>query len=82
MTTPIRQTTTARYQDLNVTIIGELHAGLLAIAGYGTPHERATTAISITRRGDRYVYSVAGQRRWLTSVEAVADAAVRTRAGR
>ncbi len=47
MTTPIRQTTTVRYQGFHVTIIGELDAQLLAIAGYGTPQERAIAAITV-----------------------------------
>jgi hypothetical protein len=79
ITTPIRQTTTVRYQDLHVTIIGELDAGLLAIAGYGTTQELAIAAIAVRRRGGRYLYCVAGQGRWLTSFEAVAQDAVMTR---
>jgi hypothetical protein len=77
MTTPIRVTTTARYHGLQVTIIGELNAGLLAIAGYGTRQELALAAIAVKQRGDQRVYRVAGTSSWTPSLERAAAAAVR-----
>jgi len=62
--TPIRQTTTVRYQGLDVTIIGELDAGLLAIAGYGTPHERAIAAITVQQFAARRVYRLVAGSSW------------------
>jgi len=79
MTTPIRQTTTVQYQGLDVTIIGELDAGLLAIAGYNTPHERAIAAITARQRGGRRMYRLAPGGRWTPSLEQPAVAAVRLR---
>ncbi len=78
MTTTIRVTTGARYNGLQVTVLGELGAGLLAVAGYGTPQEIAIAAIAVKRQCDEQVYRVAGGA-WTNSVDDVARAAVRAR---
>ena len=75
MATTIRVTTAARYRGLEVTIIGDLGAGLLAIAGYGTPQELAIAAIAVKHCGGRHVYCVAGAGGWTASLEEVASAA-------
>lgn len=81
-TTTMRMRTQARYRGLTVTLVGDVNAGLLAIAGYGTPRELAIAAISVKRRGSRYVYCVAGEHEWTASLAAIADAAVRARQAR
>ena len=81
-TTTMRMRTQARYRGLTVTLVGEVNAGLLAIAGYGTPQELAIAAITVKRRDSRYVYRVAGEHEWTASVTAIADAAVRARHAR
>ena len=81
-TTTMRVTTQARYRGLTVTLVGDVNAGLLAIAGYRTPQEQAIAAISVKRRDSRYVYRVAGEHEWTASVAAIADAAVRARQAR
>ncbi len=78
-TTPIRQQTTVRYHGQPVTVIGDLHAGLLAIAGYGTPHEQALAAIDVRLRDRQPTYRVAGSGRWTASLDEVAQAAVTAR---
>ena len=78
-TTSIRETTTARYQGLKVTIVGDTRAGLLAIAGYGTTHERAIATIEVKSCHDRRAYRVAGGLRWTDSLQAVAEHAVEMR---
>jgi hypothetical protein len=75
MATTIRVTTAARYRCLEVTIIGDLDAGLLAIAGYDTPQELAIAAIAVKHRGGRHVYRVAGVGGWTASLEEVASSA-------
>ncbi len=47
--------------------------------GYGTPHEIAIAAITAKHRRGRRVFCVAGGRRWTTSIEDVAHAAVQAR---
>jgi len=79
-TTTIRLKTAARYQGLEVTILGNVDAGrLLAIAGYGTHHELAIAAIGVKRRRGARVYCVIGGSSWTSSIDDVAQAAVRTR---
>jgi len=78
-TTTMRVTTPARYQGLQVTVLGDATAGLLAVAGYGTPDELAIAAIAVKRRGGRRVYCVAGRTTWTASVNAVAAEAVKAR---
>jgi len=78
-TTTIRVTTSARYQGLQVTVLGDATAGLLAVAGYGTPDELAIAAIAVKRRGGQRMYRVAGRTTWTASVTAVATEAVRAR---
>lgn len=75
-TTSIRVTTTARYKGLQVTIVGDTRAGLLAIAGYGTPHELAIATIDVGLHDERRNYSVAGGAHWTHSLEEVAQHAV------
>lgn len=75
-TTSIRVTTTARYRGLEVTIVGDTRAGLLAIASYGTPHERAIATIDVKLHDERRNYSVAGRLHWTHSLEEVAQHAV------
>ena len=75
-TTSIRVTTTARYRGLEVTIVGDTRAGLLAVAGYGTPHELAIATIDVKLHDERRNYSVAGRLHWTHSLEAVAQHAV------
>lgn len=83
MTTTIRVTTGARYNGLQVTLLGEFGAGLLAVAGYGTPQEVAIAAIAVKHHhGGERVYCVAGEDRWLASLEAVARAAVSAQTAR
>ena len=53
MATTIRVKTTAHYNGLPITILGDLRAGLVAVAGYGTPQELAIAAIAVKRRADR-----------------------------
>jgi hypothetical protein len=67
------------YRGLRVTVLGELGAGLLAVAGYGTPQELAIAAIAVKRRDGEHIYSVAGSNEWTGSVDDVARAAVRAR---
>jgi hypothetical protein len=81
-TTTIRLKTPARHRGLDVTILGDSVTGLLAVAGYGTPEERAIAMIAIRRRRGRRVYSVAGTDEWTTSVATVAQAAVKAREAR
>ena len=81
-TTTMRVRTQARYRGLTVTLVGDVNAGLLAIAGYGTPQELAIAAITVKRRDSRLVYCVAGEHEWTASVTAIADAAVRARQAR
>ena len=81
-TTTMRVTTQARYRGLTVTLVGDVNAGLLAIAGYGTPQELAVAAIAVKHRGSRYVYCVAGEHEWTASVAEIADAALRARQAR
>jgi len=58
--TTMRVTTRARHRGLQVTVLGDVGAGLIAVGGYGTPEERAIAAITVKRRGGRRVYCVAG----------------------
>ena len=81
-TTTMRMRTQARYRGLTVTLVGDVNAGLLAIAGYGTPQELAIATITVKRRDSRYVYRVAGEHEWTASVTAIADAAVTVRQAR
>ena len=69
-TTSIRVATTAR---LPVTIVGDTRAGLLAIAGYGTPHELVIAAIAVKLDDERRDYRVAGGLQWTHSLQAVAQ---------
>lgn len=78
-TNSIRETTTARYQGLQVTIVGDTRAGLLAIAGYGTTHERAIATIEVKCCHDRRAYRVAGGLHWTDSLQAAAEHAVEMR---
>ena len=82
ITPTIRLKTSARYQGLEVTILGNVGEGALAIAGHGTPRELAIATIAVRRRRGRRVYCVAGTREWTTSVETVAQAAVKAREAR
>ena len=77
--TTIRVSTDARYRGLAVTVVGDTRAGLLAIAGYGTPQEIAIAAIAVKRRCGQRVFCVAGSRDWMTSIDDVAQAAVESR---
>jgi len=47
---------------LQVTVLGELSAGLLAVAGYGAPQELAIGAVAVKRRRGGWVYCVVGGR--------------------
>ena len=80
--TTIRVDTAARYRGLTVTVLGDARAGLLAIAGYGTPHELAIAAITVKHRHGQRVYCVAGAQAWTASIDDVARAAVRAREAR
>ena len=81
-TATMRRKAPARYQGREVTIVGDRAAGMLAVAGYGTPQERAIAMIAVKRRHGRRVYSVAGTHEWTTSVTTVAHAAVEAREAR
>lgn len=59
-----------------MTVLGDVGAGPLAVAGYGTPDELAIAAIAVKRRGGRRVYCVAGRTTWMASLSAVAAEAV------
>jgi hypothetical protein len=72
----MRVTTTVRYRGLAVTVLGDVRVGLLAVAGYGTPQERAIAAIEVAWREGRWVYRLAGSSVWMAGVEDVAEAAV------
>jgi hypothetical protein len=78
----IRLKTAVRYHGLEVTIVGDVGSGLLAIAGYGTPQELAIATIAVKRRRGRRVYCVAGGHEWTASAATVAEAAVRARHAR
>jgi hypothetical protein len=78
-TTTIRLKTAVRYRGLEVTILGNVDAGLLAIAGYGTHRELAIAAIAVKRRRGARVYCVIGGSSWTSSIDDVAQAAVRAR---
>ena len=80
--TAMRVTTQARYRGLEVTVLGDVGAGLLAVAGYGTPDELAIAAIAVKRRAGRRVYCVTGRGTWTASVAAAAAEAVRAREAR
>jgi len=82
MTTVIRLKTHAHYRGLEVTILGTVRTGALAIAGYGTPQELAIAAIAARRRRGRRIYSVAGTHEWTTCLDTVARAAVKAREAR
>lgn len=77
--TTIRVTTSARYRGLAVTVLGDTQAGLLAVAGYGTPQEIAIAAITVKRRCGQLVYSVAASRDWTPSLDDVAQATATAR---
>lgn len=51
MTPRIRLKSTARYHGLEVTILGNVGEGALAIAGYGTPRELAIATIAVSGAG-------------------------------
>ena len=78
-TNSIRVTTTARYKGLQVTIVGDTRAALLAIAGYGTPHEVAIATIEVKCCGARRAYRVASALQWTDSLQAAAEHAVKMR---
>jgi hypothetical protein len=80
--TTIRITTAARYHGLEVTIRGDVGAGLLAIAGDGTADELAISTIAVKRRRGRRVYCIAGGHDWTTSLDTVGQAAVTAREAR
>jgi len=80
--TTIRVRTAARYQGLPVTVLGDTQAGLLAVAGYGTPQELAIAAIVVKHRRGQPMYCVAGTRVWAASIDEVAQAAVTAREAR
>ena len=80
--TTIRVSTDVRYRGLAVTLVGDTRAGLLAIAGYGTPQETAIAAIAVKCRRGQRMFCVAGSRVWMASVDDVAQAAVRAREAR
>lgn len=80
--TTIRVTTSAHYRGLAVTVLGDTRAGLLAIAGYGTPQEIAIAAISVKCRRGHLVYRVATSRAWTPSLDDVAQSAVTARQAR
>ena len=82
MTTAIRLKTDAHYRGLEVTILGTVRAGALAIVGYGTPQQLAIAAIAVRRRRGQRIYSVAGTHEWTTSLDTVAHAAVKAREAR
>ncbi len=81
-TTTVRATTSVRYRGLAVTVLGDTRAGLLVIAGYGTPQEMAIAAIAVKRRRGQRMFCVAGSRVWMASVDDVAQAAVGAREAR
>lgn len=56
--TTIRVDTATRYRGLTVTLLGDARAGLLAVAGYGTPHELAIAAIAVKRHPGQRVYGI------------------------
>lgn len=80
--TMIRVRTAARYQGLAVTVLGDTQAGLLAVAGYGTPQELAIAAIVVKDQGGHRLYRVTGTRVWTASIDDVAQAAVNARKAR
>ena len=80
--TTIRVETPACYRGQAVTVVGDVRAGLLAVAGYGTPQQLAIAAIAVKRRGGRPVYRVPGHGRWTADLNRVACAAVRGREAR
>lgn len=82
MTTVIRLKTNAHYRGLEVTILGTVRAGALAIAGYGASQQLAIATIAVRRRRGQRIYSVAGTNEWTTSLETVARAAVKAREAR
>jgi hypothetical protein len=67
-----------RYRGLEVTLIGNVNAGLLAIAGYGTRAELAIGAIDVKHHNGRSVYCLTDTRVCMTSAQAAAEAIVRT----
>ena len=80
--TTIRVSTDVRYRGLAVTVFGDTRAGLLAIAGYGTPQEIAIAAIAVKRWRGQRIFCVAGSRVWMASVDDVVQAAVSAREAR
>jgi hypothetical protein len=65
-----------RYRGLEVTLIGNVNTGLLAIAGYGTRAELAIGAIDVEHRDGRRVYCLAGG--CMATAQAAAEAIVCT----
>lgn len=74
--------TGVRYRGLDVTLLGNDSAGLLAIAGYGTRDELAIGAITIAHRAGRPIYRPVGAHSCTTSTKVAAEALVRARQAR
>jgi L-serine deaminase len=77
-----RIATGVRYRGLEVTVIGNAAAGLLAIAGYGTRQELAIGAITVEHRDGGAVYLPVGARNAVASVEGAAEAVTQARQAR
>jgi len=71
--------TTARCRGLPVTVIGDLSAGLIAIAGYRTAHEQAIAILTVHGHGPHRTYAVHGNRRRLASLTEAAVLAAQLR---
>jgi hypothetical protein len=72
-----KMSTELQYRGLEVTLIGNITADLLVIAGYGTRDELAIGAITMEHRDGRRVYCLANARGCLASAQAAAEAVIR-----
>jgi hypothetical protein len=74
-----KMSTELQYRGLAVTLIGNITADLLVIAGYGTRDELAIGTITVEHHDGRRLYCLADARGCVTSVQAAAEAVVRAR---
>jgi hypothetical protein len=68
--------TAITHRELPVTVMGIPATGLIAVAGYNTPRQRALGIITVRQRGTRTVYRVSGHHDELDDLEAAAAALV------